>query len=87
MRLEANEAWCAPPAVHLPSLAFPPSTPPVQVFQLSYAWLSARAVWAQYDIYSARGASYYVFIYMYVTYFSFSQSGLAEHKLQIVRMC
>lgn len=45
----ANEAWCTPPAVRLPSIAFPPPPPPVHAFQLRYAWLHV-VVQAPYDI-------------------------------------
>lgn len=39
----ANEAWKTPPAVHLPTVAFLPPTPPVHMSQLSYAWCSTHS--------------------------------------------
>lgn len=39
----ANEARRTPPAVHRPTTAFPPPSPPVQVLLLNYAWLSTDA--------------------------------------------
>lgn len=60
----ANEAWCTPPAVHLPSIAFPPPPPPpppVHVFQLSYACLSRCDGKGHNMIFSAKGLFFFFF--------------------------